>query len=91
MYDIMAQRLNTRVDDELAAKVDQLRKLTGKNSSAVIKAALEAYYEQVSSTVAARGAKVALQRAGFLACAQGDPNLSRDSKRVLGESLRRKA
>lgn len=85
-YDSMSGRINARLDDELAEKVEELRRITGKSVSALIKAALEAYFENVKGSNAVRPGRV-LEQAGFIACASGEPNLSRDYKRTLGDSL----
>ncbi|HEX5657146.1 MAG TPA: ribbon-helix-helix protein, CopG family [Polyangiales bacterium] len=85
----MSSRINARVDDELAEKVEELRRITGKSASAIIKAALEAYFETVKGSSETRPRR-ALEQAGFIACANGEPNLSRDYKRELADSLRGK-
>ncbi len=85
----MSSRINARVDDELAKKVEELRRLTGKSASAIIKAALEAYFETVKGSSEVRPRHV-LEQAGFIACVHGEPNLSRDYKRELSDSLGRK-
>jgi predicted transcriptional regulator len=52
----MSSRLNARVDDELARKVEALSRATGKSASSIIEAALEAYIEsaRVCHLLAAR-------------------------------------
>ncbi|MEY4509754.1 MAG: hypothetical protein RLZZ450_1876 [Pseudomonadota bacterium] len=52
----MSGRLNARVDDELARKVEALSRATGKSASSIIEAALEAYIEsaRVCHLLAAR-------------------------------------
>lgn len=40
-------RLEVLVDDELARKIEELSRATGKSASSIIKAALEAYIESV--------------------------------------------
>jgi hypothetical protein len=82
----MSSRINARVDDELAQKVEELRRITGKSASAIIKAALEAYFDTVKGSNEVRPRSV-LEQAGFIACANGEPNLSRDYKRALRDSL----
>ncbi|MEY4511725.1 MAG: hypothetical protein RLZZ450_3847 [Pseudomonadota bacterium] len=82
----MSSRLNVRVDDELARKVEALSRATGKSASSIIKAALEAYIEsaRVSEEVRPR---LALERSGFIGCAHGDPDLSQSYKESLFDSL----
>jgi hypothetical protein len=82
----MSNRINARMDDELARKVEELRRITGKSASAIIKAALEAYFDSVKGGNAVRPRRV-LEQAGFIACANGGANLSRDYKRALRDSL----
>lgn len=85
----MSSRLNARVDDELARKVEALSRATGKSASSIIKAALEAYIEsaRVREEVHPRRA---LERAGLIGCANGEPDLSRSYKQVLVDSVRAK-
>lgn len=90
MYDsAMSHRINARLDDELARKVDELCKLTGQSASAIIKVALEAYYERTRA--AGMSPRAVLERSGFIGCAEGDSNLSTDYKRLLETSMRSKA
>jgi predicted DNA-binding protein len=78
----MASRINARIDDELAARLDALSKRAGKSTSAIIKAALDAYYEQ-QTQASAKSSKRALQAAGFIGCAEGDRDLSTVYKDAL--------
>ena len=48
--------------------------------------ALEAYLDAVKGSNEARPRTV-LEQAGFIACANGEPNFSRDYKRALRDSL----
>ena len=90
MYDKpMSHRINARLDDELARKVDELCKLTGQSASAIIKVALEAYYERTRA--AGMSPRAVLEQSGFIGCAEGSPNLSTDYKRLLESSMRSKA
>jgi len=74
MYDSSSRRINARIDEELARKLDELGRLTGKSASDILKLALDAYYARVRG--ASRHAKQALLAAGFVGCAAGDPDLS---------------
>lgn len=85
----MSHRINARLDDELARKVDELCKLTGQSASAIIKAALEAYYERTRA--AGMSPRAVLEQSGFIGCAAGSPDLSRDYKQLLEASIRSKA
>lgn len=84
----MSHRINARLDDALARKVEELCKRSGQSTSDVIKAALEAYYEQTRLDNV--GPKAALERAGFIGCAPGEPELSVKYKDVLMDSLHKK-
>jgi metal-responsive CopG/Arc/MetJ family transcriptional regulator len=82
----MSSRLNVRVDDALARKVEALALATGKSASSIIKAALEAYIESARVAEKVRP-RLALERAGFIGCANGDPDLSRVYKQSLVDSV----
>jgi metal-responsive CopG/Arc/MetJ family transcriptional regulator len=82
----MSSRINARIDDELARKVEELSRATGKSASSIIKAALEAYVESAGAHGEVRP-RLGLERAGFIGCASGDPGLSQTYKQSLGESL----
>jgi predicted transcriptional regulator len=85
----MASRINARIDDELAARIEALSKRTGKSMSAIVKAALDAYYEQVQAS--GKNPKAALQAAGFIGCAEGDRDLSTGYKDELARRWSKKA
>ena len=85
----MSRRINARIDDGLAHEIERLGRLTGKSTSAIIKAALQGYGERVRS--AAADPKRALQAAGFIGCAEGDPRLSIRYKDDLTRSWSKKA
>ena len=84
----MASRINARIDDELAARIEALSKRTGKSTSAIVKAALDAYYDRVQA--AGKSPKAALQAAGFIGCAEGDRDLSASYKDALTRRLANK-
>ena len=88
LYD-MGARINARLDDELAAQVEELRRLTGKTFTELVEAALRAYYAQLHEASARPAA--AFRRAGFVGVGAGPRNLSRDYKKHLSASLGRKA
>ena len=83
-----AERLNARIDAELARKIARLRRLTGETTTQIIKDSVELYYEKV----AARSAPPAevLAATGFIGCAGGDADLSATYKARLTRSLGRK-
>ncbi|WP_295438147.1 ribbon-helix-helix protein, CopG family [uncultured Thiodictyon sp.] len=78
-------RINARLDEDQARKVDYLRERTGQSVTDVIRAAIERYHAQISAQ-RERPAAV-LARTGFVGCGEADANLSRDYKRLLAESL----
>lgn len=83
-----AARLNARIDGELSEKLEYLRRRTKLSVTEVVKRSIECYYAEVR-----RGtddARSILHDSGFIGCAEGDVNLSRDYKRELSASLRRK-
>ena len=85
----MTRRINARLDEELAQKLDQLGKLTGKSATEIIKAALEAYCAR--SSLDEHGAMTVLRASGFIGCASGDPDLSTRYKEQLTASWSKKA
>jgi predicted DNA-binding protein len=81
-------RVNARLDADAAEKLATLAKDEGRSISDVLRAAIERYYEQSRAAhVAAIGA---LERNGFVGCAEGDSDLSKTYKHHLTNSLRRK-
>ncbi len=84
----MQHRLNARLEPALSHKLQQLCRLTGKSVTAVVKAAIEAYYERVRSSEASPGE--VLERSGFVGCAAGSPDLSARYKAALAQSVPRK-
>jgi len=82
----MSSRINARVDDELARKLEELSRATGKSASTIIKAALEAYIESARVSGEVRP-KLALERSGFIGCANGEPGLSQTYKQSLAHSM----
>jgi predicted DNA-binding protein len=78
-------RINARLNDEHARKVEYLRAATGQTPSDVVKEAIDHYYTEVSA--APKRASQVLERTGFIGCADGEPELSTDYKRLLGKSL----
>jgi predicted transcriptional regulator len=85
----MSTRINARIDDELAARIEALSRRTGKSTSAIIKAALDAYYEQVQTS--GSKPKEALRAAGFIGCVDGERDLSTRYKEELTRGWSKKA
>ena len=83
-----ANRINARLDDELARRVDLVRKRKRRSVSQIVQESLVRYCDQ---ELGEGGEPLAiLKSAGFIGCADGPADLSSDYKRELGRSLRRK-
>jgi predicted transcriptional regulator len=80
-------RINARLDAAMVHKLSELRRLTGQSTSAILKGALELYYERT----AAKGSALEIfKQHGFLASAEGSPHLSTRYKEQLTVSLAKK-
>jgi len=81
----MTSRINARLDDELARKLAELRRRTGRSTTEIVKASIEAYYE------AERSRPRALELlADLIGAGDADPNLSTNYKAELTASLSKK-
>jgi hypothetical protein len=80
-------RLNARLDRALARKLAFLCRLTGKSVTAVVKAAIAAYYDRLRG---GSSAAEVLERTGFVGCAAGRRDLSTRYKAALSDSLAKK-
>ena len=84
-----ANRINARLDDELARRVDLVRKRKRRSVSQIVQESLARYCDQ---ELGEGGEPLAiLKSAGFIGCADGPADLSSDYKQALTRSLRRKA
>jgi hypothetical protein len=81
-------RINARIEPPLAKKLAYLRAKHGETTSAVLKRAIEAYYQQQAE--ASASPLEALAQSGFVGCAEGPPDLSVRVKRDLTKALRGK-
>jgi hypothetical protein len=81
----MTERINARIDAELARKIESLKELTSKSTTEIVKDAIEAYHRQL---VADRGAAQLLD--GFIASGEGPSDLSSNYKAELTLALGRK-
>lgn len=81
-------RLNARLDREMEQKVAYLRRRTGLDTSDVVRASIEHYYEVVRAGGA--GARELLEASGFVASGSGPVDLAERYKEHLTASLRRK-
>jgi hypothetical protein len=86
----MTMRLNARIDDQLAEKIERLRRRTNMSITDIVRASIELYYERFHDRDGG-GAQRALEDAGFIGCAEADPDLSSTYKERLRESLATKA
>ncbi len=81
------QRLNARLDRDLARKLDAIRRRSGMTTTEVLRAALERYYEADNEPLTPMDV---LEDAGFVGCIAGTRNLSTTYKAQLTRSLRKK-
>ncbi|MGB1110352.1 MAG: ribbon-helix-helix domain-containing protein [Gammaproteobacteria bacterium] len=81
-------RINARLDDERAAKIEFLRRMRGTNTSEVLKAAIDAFYEKFRSEELNGNQR--LLNSGFVGMAAGDPDLSTNYKSELSKALEAK-
>ena len=82
----MTKRINARLDDDLARKVEALCKRTGQSTTEIVKASLESYY-----IAATKKENAAALLSDLVGCAGGPADLSENYKRHLTRSLQRKA
>lgn len=78
----MTQRINARISEELASKLEQLRKTTEKDTTEIVRESLEAYYE--ARMQKARPAQLLRDVVGI---AEVPEELSSDYKDILRRSL----
>jgi hypothetical protein len=83
-----ATRINARLDDDLARRVDLVRKRKRRSVSQIVQESLTRYCDQ---ELGEGGEPLAiLKSAGFIGCADGPADLSVEYKQELTRSLRRK-
>lgn len=78
-------RINARLDDNLAYKLDYLVHAECMSVSNVVKESISRYYEEVRAPQAV--AQEILGRNGFIGCAEGEADLSVSYKQALAETL----
>lgn len=81
-------RLNVRVDPQLADKIQQIHRRTGANTAQILRTAVELYYGSLASKL--QSAAQILESTGYVGCATGDEDLSATYKAQLSRSLSRK-
>lgn len=84
----MPTRINARLDDALAAKVEEIRRRTGMTITEIVEAALEAWTDQLSRALP--GPASAFEAAEFVGSGRGPRTLSRTYKAELTRSLGKK-
>jgi predicted transcriptional regulator len=82
----MTERINARLEPELAKKLAYLRRRTGKSTTEIVRESLESYYERVR-----RACEPASALADFIGSAEGPADLSETYKAELSQSLRVKS
>jgi hypothetical protein len=82
-------RLNARLDEGLAKKVEFLKRKTSSTTTEVLRRAIEHYYASTASG-SRDGAKI-LQETGLIGCAAGPTDLSTRYKEDLSELLAKKS
>ncbi len=78
-------RINARLDDDHSDKVQYLVNTQNTSISAVLKRAIDLYYEQARSNE--YSAKQGLSDAGFIGVSEADEDLSTDYKRHWATAL----
>jgi hypothetical protein len=81
-------RVNARLPEDDAKKLAYLAKIERKSVSDIVRTAIQRYYDEKKSEEAA--ASGMLFRIGFVGCGEAEPDLSKNYKQYLTESLRRK-
>ncbi len=81
-------RLNVRLPEELARKLEALERATRQNTSNVVRAALERYFAEVCRP--GRSARDAILGAGLVGSGEAEADLSETYKSRLREGLGRK-
>lgn len=83
------ERLNARVDPQLADKLAQIRRMTGANTAQILRASVELYHASLASEL--QPAARILESTDYVGCATGDADLSATYKARLSRSLSRKS
>jgi hypothetical protein len=78
----------TQLDDDVANKLTYIQQQTGQDTEAVLKAAIEQYYEQLQHPQ--KTALDIFQDLGLVGCIDTDPDLSTTYKSVISQSLEQK-
>ena len=84
----MADRINARVDDELARKIAYIRRSMKMSTTDVVTESIGHYYHTLKS--AGSRAREVLCENGFIGCADGPEDLSIMYKNELSDSIAEK-
>ncbi|UJB68736.1 CopG family transcriptional regulator [Acaryochloris sp. 'Moss Beach'] len=79
-------RINARLDDEYALKLNYLQRQTEKSVTEIIKLALDAYYQEYAQ----QHPIDLLTESGFIGCGEAESNLSTHYKLDYADSLEEK-
>jgi hypothetical protein len=81
-------RLNARLPEELARKLEALERATGQSTSNVVRVAIERYFNEICGP--GRSAREAIYLSGLVGCGEAEVDLSTTYKSRLHEGLGRK-
>jgi hypothetical protein len=81
-------RINARLDEESARKLDYLKDVTHSQVTEVVKDAIDLYYARVKQSQ--DSARSRLFDSGFVACGAAEPELSESYKDDLSQALEAK-
>jgi len=84
----MTKRLNARLDDDLAEKLERLQRRTKKNVTEIVRESIELYARMAEDEP--NRTRSRFESAGFVGCAEDDADLSASYKRLLPELARAK-
>jgi hypothetical protein len=85
----MGDRLNARIDDELARKLTALRRRLGISTTEIVRRSIEQMYRDAFAESGSPAAII--EASGLIGCASGPADLSTRYKSELAQSLRSKA
>ena len=84
----MGERLNARIDDELARKLATLRRVLGVSTTEIVRRSIEHYYRVAISS--GKSAAEILGASGFIGGDSGPSDLSLNYKEELSRALAKK-
>lgn len=87
-HEAPVSRINARLDESRASKLDFLKRITGLSVSEIVKRGIDALYDEEQRRAA--DARRILADVGFVGCASGPEDLSVRYKDELRESLEEK-